>query len=175
MPLCMCVCEKHEQILQIFCCCCCFVCCTCILGGRVVLVLPTFKMPLPGAGVPLMPLSRRLSTPPSVSGLKLCWNASRTLPRPRPRPNPCLLRPIITSIMATSSMIIVASTVIMTLTKLASVSVVSTGRGEITDRCTRKGQKERKEKEETVSRVTATCCTISGNIWANNNTEKATK
>lgn len=158
MPLCMCVsvcvhecvcvllCEKHEQILQIFCCCCCFVCCTCILGARAVLVLPTFKMPLPGAGVPLMPLSRRLSTPPSVSGLKLCWNASRTLPRPRPRPNPCLLRPIITSIMATSSMIIVASTVIMTLTKLASVSVVSTGRGEITDRCTRKGQKEN-EKE----------------------------
>ncbi|KNC30972.1 hypothetical protein FF38_12021 [Lucilia cuprina] len=51
--------------------------------------------------IPLQ-FKRLLSTPPNVSGLKLCWKASKTLP-----PCPRLLRAIIASIMATKSKIIV--------------------------------------------------------------------
>lgn len=75
----------------------------------------------------LLPFIRLLSTPPNVSGLKLCWKASKTLPRPRAR----LLRAIIKSIMATSSKMIVVSTVIITPTIFGSGSW-SMGFGEIT-------------------------------------------
>lgn len=76
----------------------------------------------------LVPLGRCLSPlPPRVFGLKLYWNASRTL-LPRAR----LVRETMNRMMATSRMIIVVRTTMTTPMKLASFGSWSMGRGAIT-------------------------------------------